>query len=155
MSAEDSTPPTGAVFRFDDYNIGFTPGHGSMVCFEAAVVRHSTAVPTSPGEGCDRLGSALCIQKFPMNKAVRSHAGLKARWATEQKEKIALVAKWRKKGLGKDGRAKKSPGTSEGKATVTAKAVAASAQATALCKPTVRGRVSARGKVSARSRRTA
>ncbi|KAL0027806.1 hypothetical protein WJX77_007290 [Trebouxia sp. C0004] len=81
-----ASPPEGAFFRFDKYYIGFTPRHGSMVCFEPAQVLHSTAIPDSPGLDCECLGSAVCIQKDPVDKAVESHAGFKAQSAQQQKE---------------------------------------------------------------------
>ena len=120
MCAGTATPPKGAVFRFDKYDIGFTPRHGSMVCFEPAQVLHNTAIPDSPGLDCERLWSAVCIHKTPMNKAVESHAGLKAQWAQQQKDKIDLVAEWRGMGLGKDGKPKKPRDRAKGRAAVKA-----------------------------------
>ena len=55
-----------------------------------------------------------------MNKAVESHAGLKAQWAQQQKDKIDLVAEWRGMGLGKDGKPKKPRDRAKGRAAVKA-----------------------------------
>ena len=85
-----------------------------------------------------------------MNKAVESHAGLKAQWAQQQKDKIDLVAEWRGMGLGKDGKPKKPRDRAKGraavKALVTAKGRApmkASAKGKASTKASVNGKATA------------
>ena len=91
-----------------------------MSCFKPAQVLHSTAIPDSPGLDCERLGSAVCIQKTPMNKAVESHAGFKEQWAHQQNAKINLVAECRGMGLGKDGKSKKPKDRAKGRTAVKA-----------------------------------
>ena len=154
MCAGNATSPKGAVFRFDKYDIGFTPQHGSMVCFEPAQVLHSTATPDSPGQDCERLGSAVCIQKTPMNKAVESHAGFKARWGGQQKDKIDLVAEWRGMGLGKDGKSKKTKDRAKGRTAAKALETAkwAPMKASAKGKASVKGKATTNPRSAARKR---
>ncbi len=123
-----------------------------MVCFEPAQVLHSTAIPDSPGLDCERLGSAVCIQKTPMNKAVESHAGFKARWAHQQKDKIDLVAEWRGMGLGKDGKSKKAKDRAKGRTAVKA---LETAKWRAPMKASAKGKASVKGKATANRRSAA
>ena len=119
-----------------------------MVCFEPAQVLHSTAIPDSPGLDCERLGSAVCIQKTPMNKAVESHAGFKVRWAHQQK-KIDLVSERRGLGLGKGDKPKKPKDRAKGRTVL--KALDA-AKWRAPMKELAKGKASVKGKAKANRR---
>ncbi|KAA6416503.1 MAG: hypothetical protein FRX49_13534 [Trebouxia sp. A1-2] len=55
-----------------------------------------------------------------MDQAWESHAGFKAQWAHQQKDKINLVAEWRGMGSGKDGKRKKPKDKAKGRTAVTA-----------------------------------
>ena len=71
--AGSGTPPTGAVFEFSELKPSFTPKHGSMLAFCASEVLHGTRVPVVAGTGCQRIGSAIALQKQAVNVAIAEH----------------------------------------------------------------------------------
>lgn len=103
MFAGQGTPPVGAVFQFPEFGLSFTPGHGSMVTFQPSQVLHGTRLPDEKGQGCQRIGLALSLQRRAVNVAIAEHRGAKRRVAIKQEESIAVVKTRRAKGLVKDG----------------------------------------------------
>ena len=81
-----------------------------------------------------------------MDKAVESHAGFKAQWAHQQKDKINLVAEWRGMGSGKDGKRKKPKDKAKGRTAVTA---LEKARRRAPKKTSAKGKASVEGKTTA------
>ena len=98
------TPPTGDVFQFPDHSLTFTPRHGSMVAFQPSQLTHGTRVSDNEGEGCQRIGLAIAMQRRAMNVAIAEHAQIKCKQAGEQQLKIAQVIKRHEKGVDRNGK---------------------------------------------------
>ena len=59
-----------------------TPKHGSMLAFCASEVLHGTRIPDVAGNGCQRIGSAIALQRQAMNVAIAEHKDTKLRGGT-------------------------------------------------------------------------
>ncbi|KAL3158448.1 hypothetical protein ABBQ38_010682 [Trebouxia sp. C0009 RCD-2024] len=103
------TPPLGDVFRFDDLNLSFTPGHGTMLAFEPARTCHSTTVPHEEYPNCQRLGSAISLQRSALNRAVNAHEDIKNQQAHIQGLQLQLVKARMQLGKRKNGELKEAP----------------------------------------------
>ena len=102
------TPPKGDVFQFNDLNLSFTPGHGTMLAFEPAKTYHSTSLPHAEDFGCQRIGSAISFQRHALYKAINAHADIKKQQAQIQSLQLQLVRARTQLGLKKNGKAKES-----------------------------------------------
>ena len=102
MLAGKGKPPVGAVFHFPDFGLDFTPKHGSMVTFQPSQVWHGTCVPDEEGQGCQRIGLAVSLQRNALNVAIQEHEGAKRRIASKQQQQIAIVDERRAQAANKD-----------------------------------------------------
>ncbi len=101
--AESGTPPVGDVFELPEIGLSFTPCHGSMMAFRASEVVHGTRIPDLIGQGCQRIGSSIAVQRRAMNVAIKHHKEMKARVAEEQDTAIAIVKKRHAQGVDRHG----------------------------------------------------
>ncbi|DBA99025.1 TPA: hypothetical protein ACH3X1_014295 [Trebouxia sp. C0004] len=91
--AGSGTPPVGDVFELPEIGLSFTPCHGSMMTFRANQVVHGTRIPDQIGQGCQRIGSAIAMQRRAMNVAIKHHKEMKVRVAEEQDIAIAIESR--------------------------------------------------------------
>ncbi|DBB03133.1 TPA: hypothetical protein ACH3X1_013364 [Trebouxia sp. C0004] len=77
--ARSGTPPVGDVFELPEIGLSFTPCHRSMMTFRANQVVHGTRIPDQIGQGCQRIGSAIAMQRRAMNVAIKHHKEMKVR----------------------------------------------------------------------------
>ena len=115
LIAGDGTPPLGDVFGFDDLHLSFTPGHGTMLAFEPARTCHSTAVPHEEYPNCQRLGSAISLQRSALNRAVNAHEDIKNQQAHIQRLQLELVKARTQLGKRKNGELKEAPAAHQSK----------------------------------------
>ncbi|DBA99813.1 TPA: hypothetical protein ACH3X1_013715 [Trebouxia sp. C0004] len=101
--AGSGMPPVGDVFQLPEMRLSFTPCHGSMMAFCASKVVHGTHIPDAIGQGCQRIGSAIALQRRAINAAVAHHKEMKVRVAQEQDIAIATVKKRHAQGVNKHG----------------------------------------------------
>jgi len=101
--AGSGTPPVGDVFELPEIGLSFTPCHGSMMAFRASEVVHGTRIPDLIGQGCQRIGSSIAVQRRAMNVAIKHHKEMKARVAEEQDRAIATVKKRHALGVDRHG----------------------------------------------------
>ncbi|DBA98992.1 TPA: hypothetical protein ACH3X1_014268 [Trebouxia sp. C0004] len=93
----------GDVFQLPEMRLSFTLCHGSMMAFCASKVVHGTRIPDAIGQGCQRIGSAIALQRRAINVAVAHHKEMKVRVAQEQDIAIATVKKRHAQGVNKHG----------------------------------------------------
>ena len=106
--AGQGMPPKGDVFKFSDLNLSLTPGHGTMLAFEPATTRHSTALADAAYPDCQRIGSAVSLQKASLYRAINAHADIKSQQAQIQSLQLQLVKARTQMGQRKNGEAKQS-----------------------------------------------
>ena len=72
----------GDVFQLLELSLSSTPGHGSMLAFQASEVVHGTRIPDVLGKGCQRIGSAIAmaLQRRAIIVAVAQHEEGKTEW---------------------------------------------------------------------------
>lgn len=75
--------------------------HVSMLAFQASEVFRNTRtpVPDLAGEGCQRIGLAIALQRMAINVAVAHHKKVKVRLA-EQEQDIAIATVKKRHALG-------------------------------------------------------
>ena len=81
--------------------LSFTPKHGSMLAFCASELLHGTRIPDVAGNGCQRIGSAIALQRQAMNVAIAEHKDTKQTVLQRQEGKIAVFDARRAKGIDK------------------------------------------------------
>lgn len=96
--AGSGRPPTGDVFELPEYNLSFTPRHGSMIAFQPSQVMHGTRASKDEGEDCQRIGLAISMQRRAINVAIAEHKRLKRVQAEKQQEDIARMTTRHAKG---------------------------------------------------------
>ena len=87
------------MFEFPDMKLSFTPKHGSMLAFCASELLHGTRIPDVAG--CQRIGSAIALQRQAMNVAIAEHKDTKQTVLQRQEGKIAVFDARRAKGIDK------------------------------------------------------
>ena len=65
---------------------------------------HGTRIPDLAGQGCQRIGSAIALQRRAINVAIAHHKEVKVRVAEEQDIAIATVKKRHALGVNKHGK---------------------------------------------------
>ena len=84
--------------------LSFTPKHGSMLAFCASEVLHGTCIPDVAGNGCQRIGSAIALQRRVMNVAIAEHKDTKQTVLQRREGKIVVFDARRAKGIDKQGK---------------------------------------------------
>ena len=102
-TAGSGTPPVGDVFELPEIGLSFTPCHGSMMAFRASKLVHGTRIPDLIGQGCQRIGSAIALQRRAINVAIKHHKEMKVKVAEEQDIAIATVQKRHAQGVDRHG----------------------------------------------------
>ncbi len=74
-----------------------------MMTFRADQVVHGTRIPDLIGQGCQRIGSAIAMQRRSINVAIKHHKEIKVRVAEEQDIAVATVKKRHALGVDKHG----------------------------------------------------
>ena len=69
IPAGKGKPPVGDVFQFPELGLSFTPSHGSMIAFESSKLLQGTRDPVEGGQGCERIGLAVCQHNFAVKVA--------------------------------------------------------------------------------------
>ena len=75
-----------------------------MLAFCASEVLHGTRIPDVAGNGYQRIGSAIALQRQAMNVAVAEHKDTKQTVLQRQEGKIAVFDARRAKGIDKQGK---------------------------------------------------
>lgn len=80
-----------------------------MLAFEPARTCHSTTVPHEEYPNCQRLGSAISLQRSALNRAVNAHEDIKNQQAHIQGLQLQLVKARMQLGKRKNGELKEAP----------------------------------------------
>ena len=75
-----------------------------MLAFEASEVLHGTRTSDRDGNGCQRIGSAIALQRRAINVAIAEHTEVKRKVEQKQDADIARVKERHASGVDKNGK---------------------------------------------------